>query len=71
MLLSCMALEDDMDGKDTRKVACVTWLVSIVRSTEKGKGIILQVLFCERETETTNHLIIHCRVTLKLLHVVF
>lgn len=63
--------------KILHKVACFTWLVAsqVVLAQDnlmkRGRELCSGCFFCERETETINHLFIHCKATLKLWLVFF
>jgi len=57
------------------KVACFTWLVAreavLTQDNlmKRGRQLCSRCFFCEIETETKNHLFLHCRVTEKLWQV--
>jgi len=59
-------------GKIPHKVAYFTWLVarqSVLTQDnlmKRGKDLCSRCFFCESETETINHLFLHCKVTEKL-----
>ncbi|WMV42164.1 hypothetical protein MTR67_035549 [Solanum verrucosum] len=54
------------------KVACFTWLLAkqvvLTQDNRMKKGLDLcsRCFFCECETETINHLFLHCKETVKL-----
>ncbi|WMV13350.1 hypothetical protein MTR67_006735 [Solanum verrucosum] len=59
-------------GKIPHKVACFTWLVArqyvLTQDNlmKRGRDLCSRCSFCESETETINHLFLHCKVTEKL-----
>jgi len=59
-------------GKIPHKVACFTWLVAhqavLTQDNlmKRGRQLCSRCFFCEAETETVNHLFLHCKVTEKL-----